>query len=114
MFEPGPLSHGKVQLTWVQDHGITDQALTPNAFKATAAGNRWTYTFADDNPPHVRRANPPAGLVKSLDAVEVEFSMPVNGVDAADLLINGQAAKSVKSLGANRYQFALGRRPPAR
>ena len=109
VFEPGPLSHGKVQLTWVQDHGITDQALTPNAFKATAAGNRWTYTFADDNPPHVRRANPPAGLaVKSLDAVEVEFSMPVNGVDAADLLINGQAAKSVKSLGANRYQFALG------
>ena len=109
VFEPGPLSHGKVQLTWVQDHGITDQALTPNAFKATAAGNRWTYTFADDNPPHVRRANPPAGLaVKSLDAVEVEFSMPVNGVEAADLLINGQAAKSVKSLGANRYQFALG------
>ena len=95
VFEPGPLSHGKVQLTWVQDHGITDQALTPNAFKATAAGNRWTYTFADDNPPYVRRANPPAGLaVKSLDAVEVEFSMPVNGVDAADLLINGQRRPS--------------------
>ena len=48
-----------------------------------AAENRWTYTYADDNPPHVR-ANPPAGLtVKSLDVVEVEFSMPVNGVDAS-------------------------------
>ena len=40
VFEPGALSHGKVQLTWAQDHGITDQALTPNAFKAAAAGNR--------------------------------------------------------------------------
>ena len=50
VFEPGPLSHGKVQLTWVQDHGITDQALTPNAFKATAAGNRWTYTLRRRQP----------------------------------------------------------------
>ena len=109
VFDPGPLTHGKVKLTWMQNHGITDQALKPNAFKAATAGNQWTYTFADDNPPHVRRANPPAGLaVKTLDAVEVEFSMPVSGVDPTDLLINGQAAKSVKPLGDNRYKFELG------
>ena len=109
VFDLGAVPHGKVKLTWVQDHGIVDQALEPNAFKALAAGNRWTYTYADDDPPHVKRANPPAGLtVKSLEAMEVEFSMPVSGVDAADLLINGQAAKSVKALSESRYQFALG------
>ena len=80
VFQLGDLPHGKVSLSWAKGHGITDQAQTPNTFRETANGNRWAYTYADDNPPHVRRANPPAGLtVKSLDTVEVEFSIPVSG-----------------------------------
>jgi len=96
VFQLAGLPQGKVRITWAKAHGITDQAQTPNTFQETGNGNRWKYSHADDNPPHVRRTNPPAGLtVKSLDTVEVEFSMPVSGVDADDLLINGTPAKSV-------------------
>ena len=112
VFQLGDLLHGKVSLSWAKGHSITDQAQTPNAFRETANGNRWTYTYADNNPPHVRRANPPAGLtVKSLDTIEVEFSVPVSGVDASDLLINGKPAKSVTKISNSNYRFALGQAP---
>ncbi len=112
VFQLGDLLHGKVSLSWAKGHSITDQAQTPNAFRETANGNRWTYTYADNNPPHVRRANPPAGLtVKSLDTIEVEFSVPVSGVDASDLLINGKPAKSVTKISNSHYRFALGQAP---
>ena len=109
VFQLADLPQGKVRLTWAKDHGITDQAQTPNTFRETASGNRWTYTYADDKPPYVKRSNPPAGLtVKSLDTVEVEFSMPVSGVDANDLLINGTPAKSLTKISDSHYRFALG------
>ncbi|MBT6661144.1 MAG: hypothetical protein HOB00_12755 [Verrucomicrobia bacterium] len=112
VFQLGDLPHGKVSLSWAKGHGITDQAQTPNAFLETANGNRWTYTYADDNPPYVRRANPPAGLtVKSLETIEVEFSVPVSGVDATDLLVNGKSAKSVTKISDSHYRFALAQAP---
>jgi len=112
VFQLADIRHGEVKITWANGHGITDQAQTPNAFRETANGSRWNYTYADANPPYVRRANPPAGLtVKSLDAVEVEFSMPVSGVDASDLLINGKPAQSVTKLSDSHYRFALGQAP---
>ena len=114
VFQLAGLPQGKVRLTWAKGHGITDQAQTPNPLRETANGNRWTYTHADDNPPYVKRSNPPAGLtVKSLDAVEVEFSMNVSGVDASDLLINGQPAQSVTKISDSRYRFALTQSPGA-
>ena len=109
VFQLPDLPQGKVRLTWAKDHRITDQAQTPNTFRETANGNRWTYTYADDKPPYVKRSNPPAGLtVKSLDTVEVEFSMPVSGVDATDLLINDTPAKSLTKISDSHYRFALG------
>ncbi len=112
LFQLGSLPQGKVRLHWANGHGITDQAQNPNAFNATDTDNRWSYTHADDNPPYVKRTNPPAGLtVKSLDAIEVEFSMNVSGVDANDLQINGQPAQSVTGISKSRYRFALGQTP---
>ena len=114
VFQFNGAPQGKVRLTWAKGHGITDQAQTPNPLRETASSNRWTYTHADDNPPYVKRTNPPAGLtVKSLDAVEVEFSMNVSGVDASDLLINGQPAQSVTKISDSRYRFALTQAPSA-
>ncbi len=114
VFQLNGAPQGKVRLTWAKGHGITDQAQTPNPLRETANSNRWTYTHADDNPPYVKRTNPPAGLtVKSLDAVEVEFSMNVSGVDANDLLINGQPAQSVTKISDSRYRFALTQAPSA-
>ncbi|HJN90731.1 MAG TPA: lamin tail domain-containing protein [Verrucomicrobiota bacterium] len=114
VFQLADLPQGKVRLTWAKDHGITDQAQIPNTFRETASGSRWTYTYADNKPPYVKRSNPPAGLtVKSLDTVEVEFSMPVSGVDANDLLVNGTPAKSLTKISDSHYQFALGQAPGA-
>ena len=114
VFQFNGAPQGKVHLTWAKGHGITDQAQTPNPLRETASSNRWTYTHADDNPPYVKRTNPPAGLtVKSLDAVEVEFSMNVSGVDASDLLINGQPAQSMTKISDSRYRFALTQAPSA-
>ena len=112
VFQLGDLHHGKVSLSWAKGHSITDQAQTPNSFRETANENLWAYTYADDNPPHVRRANPPAGLtVKSLDTVEVEFSVPVSGVDATDMLVNGKPTKSVTKISNSHYRFALSQVP---
>ena len=109
LFEINDLPQGKVTLSWSNDHGIVDQAQTPNSFRENARGNRWTYTHADNNPPYVKRTNPPAGLtVKSLDTIEVEFSMNVAGVDASDLMINNKSAQSMTRISESRYHFSIG------
>ena len=36
---------GTVNITWAPNHGIADQAVTPNPFNATGAGATWSYTL---------------------------------------------------------------------
>ena len=36
---------GVVAMTWVSEHGITDQAVPPNAFDGTGPGGSWQYTL---------------------------------------------------------------------
>ena len=36
---------GTISITWAANHGITDQAVTPNPFNATNTGATWTYTL---------------------------------------------------------------------
>src|SRR6185436_6518515 len=43
----------------------------------------------------------------SLSQVEITFSEPVRGVDAADLRINGNAAAAVSSTDPSRYTFTF-------
>jgi hypothetical protein len=73
---------------------------------------RWEYELVDTDAPRVTNVFPLAGsTVRSLGQVEVFFSEPVQGLDASDLLINGQPATNLveKPGGWCVFQFA----PPA-
>lgn len=101
---PQPI-YGPVDIAWSGEHAITDLATPPNAFDASAPGATWQYNLVDATPPTVASVFPPPDLtVRSLTQVEVTFSEPVTGVDAADLLVNGQPATNVTSAGET-YSF---------
>lgn len=61
---------------------------------------------ADLVPPALSLVWPSAGLpVRDLTRVEVGFTEPVLGVDAADLLINGQPATNLITIGPEQFVF---------
>ena len=66
--------------------------------------------IADTTPPVLQSVSPPAGTVAGLTSVVVTFSETVTGVDAGDLLLNGNPAISVSGSGA-AYTFAFARPP---
>ena len=49
----------------------------------------------------------PSDLVRQLTTIEVGFSEPVTGVDAGDLLINGQPATILAAISASQYLFTF-------
>lgn len=103
-FDPPPF--GTVQIGWDMRHGITDLANPPRAFNATGPGATWYYDLYDPAAPTLATLNPPANAtVRILRQVEVSFSKPVSGVDAADLLINGTPATNVTGVAAGPYRF---------
>jgi hypothetical protein len=55
--------------------------------------------------PRIVAVDPPAGRVETLDRISVTFSAPVNGVRAADFLVNGVPATSVSSSGTTHHFF---------
>ena len=90
------------------EYYIKDQARIPNAFESSAEGSSWSYNLVDGNPPYIKRVNPPAGLtVKSLNSIEIEFNMSVEGVTAKDLLINDSSPEIITQLSESRYLFRL-------
>ncbi len=59
-----------------------------------------------DFPPAVAAALPPASTtVRSLTEITLLFNKPVQGVDAADLLMNGAPATSVTAITPSQYVF---------
>jgi hypothetical protein len=101
---------GLVSVGWDDLHGITD--LNGNAFDADAPGATWSYNLADTVPPQISDTTPAVGVhVSRLTQVEVNFTEPVQGVDAADLLVNGLPATNVVGSGAGPYVFQFP--PPA-
>ncbi len=54
----------------------------------------------------------PDASVSVLTGVSVTFSEPVTGLDASDLLVNGQAVALVSGSGAGPYSFAFTQPPP--
>ena len=103
--------YGPVFIKWISGHGITDLATPGNAFNATAPGATWQYNLTDSIPPTLANLHPPAGLtVRSLAQVEATFSETVQGVQASDLLMNGQPATNVTYVGG-AYVFNFP--PPA-
>ena len=62
----------------------------------------------DVTPPVVETISPGAGAtIRSLESIEISFNETVQGVNAGDLRINGQAASSVNGSGKGPYTFQL-------
>lgn len=97
-----PPSGLSVQISWDANQVIFDDA----GIRMIEASNTWTYTIVDTIPPAVALLAPAANaVVGSLARLDVLFSEPVSGVDAADLLVNGGPAVSAFGSGAGPYQF---------
>jgi hypothetical protein len=62
----------------------------------------------DDRPPRVEAVFPTPGIVlRELTGVEVAFNRAVVGVDATDLLVNGQPAAAVQAHSPADYAFSF-------
>jgi hypothetical protein len=97
----------QVFFLWADGHGITDLAPSANPFDATDPGAAWFYTTMDNLPPSASIHPPPSATVRRLAEITVTFNEPVEGVDAADLLINGIPAAQVSGSGAGPYLFSF-------
>ncbi len=99
-------AEGTVYVGWNGAHGITDFESPPKAFDPFSAGGTWQYTLTDTVAPIVTTISPAAGAtVRQLTSIEVGFSEPVFGVEAADLRVNGLPATSVSGKGNGPYTF---------
>ncbi|MCX8157631.1 MAG: Ig-like domain-containing protein, partial [Verrucomicrobiae bacterium] len=103
---------GLVAITWAANHGIADIGWPASLpFDPQTPGNTWSYELVDRTPPVVASQNPPAGsTLTNLNQVTVVFSKPVQGVDAADFLVNGTPAVGVTGADTT-YTFYFA--PPA-
>ena len=102
---------GPAQMDWDVSHGITDASGNP--FDAAGPGATWSYTVVDGIPPTIVSVTPDRdSVVTELHEIQIEFSEPVQGVDATDFLINGAAASQVTPLSATRYWFSFPPAPP--
>jgi len=98
---------GFVSVFWDPAQTMTDQAGNP-----FVPGDSWFYTLLDNVPPTVVTLRPSAGAtVGRLTQAEVTFSEPVLGVNATNLLINGQPAASVFGTVAGPYVFQFTQPP---
>jgi hypothetical protein len=99
-----PLPEGVAEITWDAGAGIADFAHPPNRFDGPAS--RWAYTVVDRQGPEIVEVNPPpSSTVRGLDQLELRFNEAVVGVEAADLLINGEGATSLTGSEAGPYLF---------
>jgi hypothetical protein len=81
-------------------------AIATDSFGGTNVSSTNTFYVTPSTPPTVASQNPAPGSVGALTQVTVNFTEPVDGVDATDLLINGGPATSVS--GANAvYTFTF-------
>ena len=105
-------AYGTVQISWDIRCGISDLSQPPTAFDPTGPNARWLYELVDPNGPAVAGLNPPANqTVRQLSQLEVTFDKAVEGVDASDLLVNGQPATNVTGVAAGPYVFEFAAAP---
>ncbi|MBM3845300.1 MAG: hypothetical protein FJ405_03305, partial [Verrucomicrobia bacterium] len=97
---------GAVTLRFALDHQISD--LAGNRFGHEFPSATWSYNLQDTIAPSIASLHPPAGAqVAVLSEIQVSFSEAVGGLDASDLLINGQAATSLQGAGPGTYIFSF-------
>jgi len=76
--------------------------------RACRSGGAGVNTLPDQTPPAAAAVSPPPYLIlRRLTNITVLFDEPVVGVEATDLLINGQPAQQVSGSGAGPYVFSL-------
>src|SRR5262249_31393665 len=81
-------------------------AVATDHLGASATSSVVTVTVQVSTAPTLAGKTPPPGALNSLTQISVQFSEPVDGVDAADLLINSVPASSVTGSNAN-YTFTF-------
>jgi len=112
-------AYGSVAVSWVAEHGITDEFTPGHPFDQARSESRWVYDYEDIVPPVIHETNPARSVtVSALREMTVEFSEAVTGVDAVDLRVNGLSADTVSGAGRGPYRFqfaqqARGRIPVA-
>ena len=95
---------GTIQVSWAPETQIKD--LSGNPFDRSAPQAAWQYLLLDLVPPTMLVRTPsPGAAVLGLTRVEVTFTEPVTGLQAGDLLINGNAATNVTGTQAGPYVF---------
>jgi hypothetical protein len=100
-------AYGLVNVTWAEDHGIMDLDFEPKPFDGTAVSARWQYQLLNPNSPYILSAVPEEdSTVTNLTAITVNFSKPVVGVDAGDLLVSGVPATALSG-GGDTYTFTF-------
>jgi hypothetical protein len=98
--------YATIQIGWVIANAIADSAGNP--FNATAAGSSWQYELVDNTPPVIGTRFPaPGATVRALQQIEVTFSEEVDGINASDLVVNGQPATSLTKLPGGPYIFGF-------
>jgi hypothetical protein len=101
-------AYGAVAVAWAAAPGVSDLASPPNLLDLAAGFASWQYDLADGVRPALTGQHPaPGSGVRVLAAVEVEFSEAVTGLEAGDLLVNGQPARDVRGFGHGRYVFTF-------
>lgn len=107
------MAEGALRMAWAGGHAITGSGFPPVLLDAHAPEATWQYTLTDRVEPHLTLRYPvPDATLLSLDEIYVEFSEPVGGVDASDLMIAGMPALSVRGSGAGPYRFRFDDVPP--
>ena len=99
---------GELTLRWQQDAGIVDLAANPNEFDWQNPSEIRLYQLIDQDAPFVSRVFPlPGQQLREFSEVEILFSETVTGLEAPDLLANGEPALSVVGAGAGPYTFSF-------
>lgn len=107
-FAFGSFPLGQAVVSWNSLHGITDNEDPPNPFHESVPGEIRNYQVVDSQGPSIVFRSPvPEVQLRSLEEVELTFSEPVLGVDAADLLANGTPAHAVAGEGSGPYRFSF-------
>jgi hypothetical protein len=87
--------YGSVSVSFAASHNIVDLDPVPKAFDASTIGS-WQYTLLNPKAPYVVNQTPLAGsVVTQLTSLTLNFNVPVTGLNASDLLINGSPATNM-------------------
>ncbi|MBI2947420.1 MAG: lamin tail domain-containing protein [Verrucomicrobia bacterium] len=100
--------YGPVDISWGALHTIADLGIPPQRFDAGVPGSTWAYQLINPAGPALTNVLPvPETTLRRLGEVEISFTRPVDGIDAADLRLNGVAATNVVGVGAGPYRFSF-------